>query len=107
VLPLLLQGTGRNLAVERHGALLTDPAGQHGQRKRDVAESDDPGEGVCEAVAPAIEPRMVPPQRLKQAPEAVIEVEAERQLGDDVEERDVPDAEAGQHVAAYVPRLEA
>ena len=47
------------------------------------------------------------PERLEQAPQPVVEVEAERHLRQDVEQRHVPDAEAGDHVVVDVPLDEA
>ena len=95
--PLGLQRTGGDLAQSREpiiaGSLLADQAGQHGQRERDVAEGDRARRSRGRSqLAPGVEPRMVPAQRLEQAPEAVVEVEPERDLRHDVEQRHPPDA---------------
>src|SRR5258708_1463814 len=61
-------------------SLQADQPAQHGQREGDVAEGDDPGEGMGEAVAPVVEARMVEAQRLEHAPQAMVEVETEPHL---------------------------
>src|SRR5438132_640961 len=78
--------------------LSTHPAGQHGDRYGDEPQEDDergpPRHGAEERRAA----RVVPADRLEHAPDAVVEVEAETGHRDHVEERDVPDGEAGHDV---------
>ncbi len=102
--PLAGQAAGGGLAVQLHQR--TSPLST-ARGSDDVAQGDDPGKGVGEAVAPQVEARMVQAQRLEQAPQAVVQVEAQRHLGGDVEHRHPPHLKAGHHVVVDVAGHEA
>ena len=57
---------------------------------------------AASAAAPRVEPRVVPAQRLEQAPRAVEQVDAEGDVGDDVEDRDREPGQAGVDVVVHV-----
>ena len=57
---------------------------------------------TAKAAAPGVVARVVPAQRLEQAPQAVVEVEAQDHVGDDVDRRHPGDAEAGEDVVVDV-----
>src|SRR5699024_4535744 len=68
-----------------------DDAGEHRDRERDVADHDDPGDAGGEIATPGVETGVVPTHGLEEAPGSVEQVEAEGQVGDDVDGGD-PDA---------------
>src|SRR5512140_2754325 len=58
--------------------LLVDDPGEDGQRERDVDQEDRQRDERRQRPPVGIVARVVPPQRLEQAPEAVIEVQRQR-----------------------------
>src|SRR5687767_6029552 len=62
---------------------LPDPAREDGHGHRDVADHDREGEDGGERAAVRVHVRVVEPDRLRRAVDAVIEVQAERQHRDD------------------------
>src|SRR5208337_3892047 len=83
-----------------------DEAGQNGDGDRNVAGRDQDGDNLGEALQPGRVDGVAEAERLEHAPQAVIEVIAKHDHGDDVEERDGPDLEACDHVVVDVVFVE-
>src|SRR3972149_12156636 len=83
-----------------------DQTGQHREREADVGNNDDGGECPGKPAAPLVEPGVVPPDALEEAPGAVEDVEAEEEIGRDVEDGHPRPAEAGDQVGVHVTRYE-
>src|SRR5208337_1021881 len=83
-----------------------DEAGEDGYGDGNVAGGDEYGEKLREALQPGGVDGVAEAERLKHAPQAVIEVIAKHDHGDDVEERDGPDLEAGDHVVIDIVFVE-
>jgi hypothetical protein len=83
-----------------------DEAGQNGDGDRDVAGGDQHGEKLREALQPGGVDGMAKAERLEHAPQAVIEVIAKHDHGDDVEKGDGPDLETGDHIVVDVVFVE-
>jgi hypothetical protein len=81
ILRCLLVGDGDGVGV------VLDDAGEHGDGERDVADDDDGGDAGRQVAAPVVEAGVAPAQRLEQRPRAVEQVDAEGDVGDDVEDR--------------------
>src|SRR5208337_1612711 len=83
-----------------------DEAGEDGYGDGNVAGGDEYGEKLRKALQPGGVDGVAEAERLKHAPQAVIEVIAKHDHGDDVEERDGPDLEAGDDVVVDVVLVE-
>src|SRR5208337_3484745 len=83
-----------------------DEAGQNSDGDGNVAGGDQDGDNLGEAPQPGRVEGMAEAERLEHAPQAVIEVIAKHDHGDDVEERDGPDLEAGDHVVIDIVFVE-
>ena len=86
-MPALHDDEGR---IGRFSALCLDrldEAGQNGDRDGNVADGDEDGDNLGEALQPGRVDGMAEAERLEHAPQAVIEVIAKHDHGDDVEER--------------------
>src|SRR5271157_1673733 len=83
-----------------------EEAGENGYGDGDVAGGDEDGEELGEALQPGRVDGMAEAEGLKHTPEAVIEVIAEHAHGDDVEERDGPNLEAGDYIVVDVVFVE-
>src|SRR5215207_10894350 len=111
--PLSAMGPSGILAssspITRASSLLVDQARQYGDRHADIAHGHDDREADGEVTAPHVEAGVVPPDTLKQAPPAVVQVNAERDVGDDVRERDRHPLEARHgvpvHLAPHEPGI--
>src|SRR5271157_798361 len=79
-----------------------DEAGENGDGDGNVAGGDEDGEKFGEALQPRSVNGMAEAERLEHAPEAMIEVIAKQNHGDDVEERDGPVLKAGDDVVVDV-----
>lgn len=79
-----------------------DKAGQHGDRDRDVAHGKENGNNLGENPQHGGVDGVSETERLKHAPQAVIEVIAKRGHGNDVEERDGPDLETKDNVIVNI-----
>ena len=77
-------------------------AGENGYGDRDVADCDQNGKDFGEELKPGRVDGMAEAQGLKHAPEAVIEVIAEHDHGDDIEEGDGPDLKTVDNVVVDV-----
>src|SRR5208283_3147557 len=83
-----------------------DEPGEDGDGDGNVAGGDEDGEQLGEALQPGRVDGMAEAERLKHAPQAVIEVIAKHDHGDDVENGDGPNLEAGDHVVVDVAFVE-
>src|SRR5271165_1213862 len=83
-----------------------DQVGQDGDGDGNVARGDKNGEEFGEALQPGSVNGMAEAERLEHAPEAVIEVIAKHDHGNDVEKRDGPDLEAGDDVVVDIVLVE-
>src|SRR5262245_56415668 len=79
-----------------------DHTDEYGNDHGDVRNDDDAGKGGRERATSPIEAGVVPSETLEKAPTAVHQMEEERQVADDVEERHPPARQAGVHVAIRV-----
>ena len=84
--------TSLTLVLRDHDVVLVlverQDVGLHQDREAAVADHDDGRERSSEVQPPLVEAGVVPPEALEQAPRAVEDVDAERDVGDDVEDRD-------------------
>ena len=78
---------------------LPDEAGEYRHRNGNVAGRDQDRDAGREWAAPFLDFGMLQGQSLRRAPKAVIDVQAERDHAERVDEGDVPVAEAGYDVA--------
>src|SRR5690606_35356610 len=79
-----------------------DDTGEHGDREAEVPDHDDAGEAGGEAPAYRVPARVVQAEALEHRPGPVEEVEAQGDVGDDVDERYHRPLEAGHDVAVDV-----
>ena len=77
-------------------------ADEHGDREAQVAHHDDGGEGRGEDAPPRVPPGLLRPEALEQRPGPVEQVQAQGDVGDDVDERHHRPLEAGDQVAVHV-----
>ena len=98
--------SGRREFWSRVPCALLSIALQHAQRHHDrdgnIADGDEPGEGRREFLEHGRVTRMAHAQRLEHAPDAVVEVHAEQDHGEDVEAGDGGVLESGDDVGAHV-----
>src|SRR3954447_5096017 len=80
----------------------TQDSYQHGDRKRNVAGRDDDREDGREGALPGIESGVVESQRIEHAPEAVVEMHSQREIGNDVERAHPPHLKAGDEIVVDV-----
>src|SRR3954447_3047632 len=81
---------------------LPNHAGEYRNGERDVAHGDQCGEPDGKPASPFVESGAVPPHRLEQAPGTVVQVHAEGDVGDDVQDRHGNPRERGDDVAVDV-----
>ena len=103
VVPLVLQRSGRDLGVELdvHGHAGSMNPKTTAEHDAHVAQDDHRGERLGEPASPLIEAGVVEPEALEHAPGAVIDVEAEGDVGGDIEHCHRPPGEAGHHVVVH------
>src|SRR5712671_6865380 len=80
----------------------TQDSNQDGNRKGDVAGRDDDRKDGREGAFPGIESRTIESQRIEHAPEAVVEVHPEGEIGNDVDRAHPPHLKAGDEVVVDV-----
>src|SRR5271155_618737 len=83
-----------------------EEAGEDGDWDGDVAGGDEDGDNFCEKLQPGRVDGVAEAERLEHAPEAMIEVIAKHDHGDDIEEGDGPKLEAGDDVVVDVVFVE-
>ena len=83
-----------------------DEPGENGNRNGNVANGDEDGDELGEDAQDGRVHGMAEAKRLKHAPEAMIEVIAKHDHGDDVEKRDGPDLKAKDKVVIDVVVVE-
>src|ERR1044072_7711186 len=91
-----------HLSRTGHGGLRADQVRHRGDRNRKMPDGDDDGKHGCELLQQRRVARMADAQRLKHAPQPVIEVHCQKQHRDDVEDRDPRMLEAHDHVVIGV-----
>src|SRR5260370_25738667 len=75
---------------------------QDEDRKGNVAERDHERKNRCEDSAPGIEFRMIEAEGVKHAPQAVIQMQTEREVGDDVDCADPPHLKSSDDVMVRI-----
>ena len=80
--------------------------GQDGNRNGDIADGDQNGDHFGGEFQPGRIDRMAEAERLKHAPQSVIEVIAEHDHGNDVKERDRPNLKTVHDVVVHVVGIE-
>ena len=83
-----------------------DTAGENGNWNGDVADGNENSDGSGSELQQGRVDGMAETERLKHAPEAVIEVITKHDHGDDVEERHRPELKAVNNVVVNVVRIE-
>src|ERR1700674_778337 len=98
--------TGPSGMLERSsiGPSLGEQSREDGRGEREVSDRHHRGKGNRYAEAQAVVAGMVQAERLQHAPGAVVEVQPEREHGDDVEDRHRQDAQPADHVVVDVAR---
>src|SRR2546429_806799 len=83
-----------------------EKAGQHRDRNRDISGGNQDGHNLGQPLNPWRVNRMAEPERLKHAPQPVIEVVAQHDHGDDVEHRRRPELKSRHYVVVHVVNIE-
>ena len=99
-------GKSEERGVCAHKSDRLDQAGQGGNWNGDVADGDQDGHDFGAQLDPGSVDRMTDAEGLKHAPETVIEVIAEHDHSDDVEQGDGPNLESGDHIIVNVVFVE-